>query len=456
MTGLRLAYYGDDFSGSADVMEVLAQAGVPTRLFLDPPAADEVIGLGAVGVAGVSRSLPTAEMEGVLRPVFERLKALGPPLVHYKVCSTFDSSPAVGSIGRAIDVGASVFGGPWVPLVVGAPALGRYVAFGNLFARSGQDSGVFRLDRHPTMSRHPVTPMREADLRRLLAEQTTRPTGLVDAARLDFWGVWTVKPPSPAYPDKCPAEWVANEPQPPVIVYDTVSEGHLCTVGRMVWNETEVRQATFAVGSSGLEYALVAYWRNIGTLPDPPTHRAFAVDRTVVVSGSCSPVTARQVARAREQGWCDIAVSPQAWSAGGGDPDAVAAEVRRQAPASVVVHAALGPDDPRVAAGATGTGPRLGRFLGAVLDRVLADTDIRRVCVAGGDTSGYVARELGVRSLEFVAPIAPGSPLCRMHAPGRAADGREVCFKGGQVGRDDFFEWLRGGRFEYHATGVVS
>lgn len=423
---LRLAYYGDDFSGSSDVMEVLAQAGVPTRLFLDPPAAEQVAGLGAVGVAGVSRSLPTAEMEGVLRPVFEKLKALGPPLVHYKVCSTFDSSPAVGSIGRAIDIGADVFGGPWVPLVVGAPALGRYVAFGNLFARSGQDSEVFRLDRHPTMSRHPVTPMREADLRRVLAEQTARPVELVDATMLDAGRTLS-----------------ASEG---TTLFDTAGEHHLAPVGRAVWDAAARTPPLFAVGSSGLEYALVAHWRESGQLPEPPGFRAEPVERIVVVSGSCSPVTARQIAWATEHGFRDIAVPPEAWL--NGDPGAAArgAFDSLASGRSVIVHAAAGPDDPRFVAGIPDTGPRLGRFLGGLLGCVLAEADVRRVCVAGGDTSGFVARELGVRSLEFVAPIAPGSPLCRMHAPGRAADGKEICFKGGQVGKQDFFARVRDGQ----------
>src|SRR6185437_5106540 len=100
------------------------------------------------------------------------LKALSAPLIHYKVCSTFDSSPETGSIGRAIEIGQDVFNSTVTPMVVGAPRLGRYCIFGNLFARSGLDSEVFRLERHPTMRTHPITPMCDSDLRRLLAMQT--------------------------------------------------------------------------------------------------------------------------------------------------------------------------------------------------------------------------------------------------------------------------------------------
>ncbi len=432
MSGLRLAYYGDDFSGSSDVLEVLAQAGVPTRLYLDPPSAEDVVGLGAVGVAGVSRSLPAAEMEAVLRPTFEKLKALGPQMVHYKMCSTFDSSLAVGSIGRAIDVGADVFGGPCVPLVVGAPALGRYVAFGNVFARSGQDSGVYRLDRHPTMSRHPITPMRESDLRLVLAEQTERPVELIDAAALDRGVAWS------------------SAAGRPVLLFDTVGENHLAPIGRTVWDLVRRSPPLFAVGSSGLEYALAAHWREAGDLPPPLEFRAGPVDRLVAVSGSCSPVTARQIAWAKANGWDDIAVSPEAWLRGAAESLLPELRARLTAGRSVVVHAAAGPDDPRLEVarrqGVADSGPRLGRFLGALLNRLLADTDVRRVCVAGGDTSGFVARELGVGSLEFVAPLAPGSPLCRMHAPGRPAHGREIVFKGGQVGTAECFGLIRAGR----------
>src|SRR6266516_4214048 len=94
---LRLSYYGDDFTGSTDALEFLTCAGLRTRLFLTPPTAAQCAGLDAVGVAGLTRSLAPAAMEAELRPTFAALAALGAPHVHYKVCSTFDSSPTVGS-----------------------------------------------------------------------------------------------------------------------------------------------------------------------------------------------------------------------------------------------------------------------------------------------------------------------------------------------------------------------
>src|SRR5262249_48451462 len=113
MSRLLLTYYGDDFTGSTDALECLATAGVPTMLFIDPPTRDQLAAhpnLRAVGVAGSTRSTPAEALEAELRIAFPALRDLGARHVHYKVCSTFDSSPEVGSIGRAIDVGSDVFG----------------------------------------------------------------------------------------------------------------------------------------------------------------------------------------------------------------------------------------------------------------------------------------------------------------------------------------------------------
>ena len=175
---MLLTYYGDDFTGSTDVLEALHSGGVEAVLFVKPPDSDMLrrySHVRAFGIAGNSRTMTPQEMDESLPDIFRMLLSHRPRIVHYKTCSTFDSSPEVGSIGRAIDIGQRVFQNRVVPLVVGAPSLGRYCVFGNLFAKSGLNSAPFRLDRHPTMQRHPVTPMNEADLRLHLSRQTSRP-----------------------------------------------------------------------------------------------------------------------------------------------------------------------------------------------------------------------------------------------------------------------------------------
>jgi hypothetical protein len=106
--GVLLAFYGDDFTGSTDTMEVLAFAGIETVLFLDDPTPDRLAlfpEARAVGIAGVSRGRDPAWMEAELPGRFAALSRLRAPILQYKVCSTFDSSPGLGSIGKAIDLG---------------------------------------------------------------------------------------------------------------------------------------------------------------------------------------------------------------------------------------------------------------------------------------------------------------------------------------------------------------
>jgi uncharacterized protein YgbK (DUF1537 family) len=406
-------------------------------LFLEPPRPEDLEafpGVEAVGVAGSTRALPRDELDGVLAPAFAALARLGAPLVHYKVCSTFDSSPAIGSIGRAIELGRGAFPAAWVPLVVGAPRLGRYTAFGNLFARSGLDSPVYRLDRHPTMSRHPTTPMDDADLRRHLGRQTELAIGLLDVTQVEL-----------AAPDLDRELERALAEGAVVVLVDVLSEEHLAPAGRLVWSVADTDAPGFAVGSSGVEYALAAHWgRPPARLPPPAP-----VARCLVVSGSCSPVTDRQIAHAVGAGFVEIALEPAATALDAAADDAVSALERG---ASVILHTARGPDDPRIAATAArlrALGLRsdeaVGELLGGLLAEVLERAPVDRVIVAGGDTSGHVVRRLGVRALEAVGESAPGAPLCRVHAPGSPVDGLELALKGGQVGSTEYFVDTRDG-----------
>ena len=121
---LALSYYGDDFTGSTDVMEVLTWAGLPTVLFLQPPSEEQLSrfhSARAIGIAGDSRSRSPEWMSEHLPPIFRQLESFGAPINQYKVCSTFDSSPQIGSIGRALDIGLDAFASAWAPIVVGAP-----------------------------------------------------------------------------------------------------------------------------------------------------------------------------------------------------------------------------------------------------------------------------------------------------------------------------------------------
>jgi uncharacterized protein YgbK (DUF1537 family) len=141
------SFYGDDFMGSTDVLDVLARNGVRGVLFLHPPDAAELKGFAscrAVGIAGESRSQSPEWMRSALPAVFESLRQIGAPIVQYKVCPAFDSSPEAGSVGCALEIGQDVLAVPFVPVAPAAPVLRRYAVFGNLFAADGDE--IYRTD----------------------------------------------------------------------------------------------------------------------------------------------------------------------------------------------------------------------------------------------------------------------------------------------------------------------
>jgi 3-oxoisoapionate kinase len=445
MSRLLLTFYGDDFTGSTDALEQLTRAGVRAMLFMKPPAPAQLKqfpGLQALGVAGMTRSMTPDTLEAELRPALKKLKALGARHVHYKVCSTFDSSPAIGSIGRVIDVAAEIFHAPFVPLLVAAPALGRYCVFGNLYARFGigSDGEIHRLDRHPSVSKHPVTPMTEADLRRHLTKQTKKTIALFDILK-------TRLPPKAA---RAALEEILAA-RPDVILFDALDLGQMQRIGGLIDEYASVKQPLFSVGSSGVEMALGRYWnqRRLARTLAPPVS---SIRQILVGSGSCSPVTGGQIAWALKNGFAEVALDTGAWSSA----KSVPAEIHRatglalkllQAGRSVIVHTTRGGPDKKLAARLkSGTAQTLGAALGGVLRGALEQTKVRRLCIAGGDTSGFAARALGIEALAMIAPLTPGAPLCRVFAPGSPADGLEVVFKGGQVGAENYFEIVKNGK----------
>jgi uncharacterized protein YgbK (DUF1537 family) len=441
MTQLLMTYYGDDFTGSTDALEALTLGGVPTVLFLEPPTREVLAAqfphVRAVGVAGASRAMTPPQMDDALPPAFTALKLLA-PLCHYKVCSTFDSSPSIGSIGRALDIGAQVFGPAFVPVVVGAPALRRYMAFGNLFATVGAET--FRLDRHPTMSKHPVTPMQEGDLRRHLGQQTTRRSGLVD--------LLTLAQGNQAIEDRLQALLKAGDE---VVFFDTLDMGHLAQIGRVLWTHT-AKEPLFVVGSSGVEYALTMWWREAGLVQSPtPLDPPGAVDQIIVMSGSASPATAEQIAWAEAHHFHAMRLNVPRLL----DPQTEEGEAHRLCEEALTIlaqgqsplfYSARGPDDPVLTANGQSAAQQLGVVQGRLLRRVLEASNVTRICIAGGDTSSQVVQQLGISAMSMRYPLSPGAPLCRAYASLPRLDGLELSLKGGQVGEANFFGMVRDGQ----------
>ncbi len=454
---LLISFYGDDFTGSTDVMESLSFNGIPTALFLQAPTPDEVKRfrlknqyvssdgrLRAFGVAGISRSLSPAKMDRELPAVFESIAKIPTHYFHYKICSTFDSSPQIGNIGHAVEIALRYFPSSFIPLIVGIPILNRFCVFGNLFARV--EDITYRLDRHPTMSKHPVTPMHEADLRRHLCKQTKRPIHLIDVMHL-------------ADENASNTHYKNFSTQRGYILFDVLSGQHLSQIGKLIdCGKRNTQQ--LLVGSSGVEYALSYYWQQNGSIEKTaiPTFTKEA-DRYIIVAGSCSPTTASQIRYGLELGYIGIRI------------DSIkliknrVEEILRCTEACLEVlrndnvpllYLAMGPDDPSIEETKSklksstideeSTGTFLAESQGEILKSIIDIIGKLRIAVAGGDTSGFVTKALGIYALEVLVPIAAGAPLCLAHANDKRYDGLEISLKGGQNGNYKYFEFVQMGK----------
>jgi uncharacterized protein YgbK (DUF1537 family) len=419
--GPDVAFYGDDVTGSVDVLLQFARLGRRGRLFVGMPdaaalaaaAGDEV-----VGIAGISRSLPTEGIDAEVRPALEALRDLHPRIVQYKACSTADSSPTIGSIGRVLEIGREVFPTGAVPMVFAQPDFGRYTVFAHHFAA---DAGVVhRLDRQPTMSAHPSTPMDESDLTVHLGRQTSLPI---------------VSLPFTSYSSADDVASALSETRAAAVLLDALDDGHLSMLGHAIRLRSRQGAPVFGIGSGGLSRAL-ALSRDAGVVEtEPGAPPAPSGQPVLVVSGSRSQQTRRQMDAAHRAG---LTVRPL--------PLGVAAD----APAMTTVlddlragrSVALTSDDARsvdadplssIAHAAAG-------LISAAVTAGLTD----RVVVCGGDTSGRVVRMLGIDSLSIVAHLGGNAVVLRAHAA-TAIDGLELVLKGGQMGRVDLFEHLRTG-----------
>ena len=445
MNPLLMAFYGDDFTGSADAMEALTVNGVKTALFLGHPSQERLksslADLQAVGISGVSRTMTPAQMDDELPGQFALLKSLDPRLIHYKVCATFDSSPGIGSIGHAADIAFEVIDPARCVIVQGVPILGRYVVFGNHFTVYGDER--YRLDRHPVMSKHPITPMDEGDLRRHFAGMSNKSVKLIDVVHLDE----TRESLSSRF-DRYVDEGAD------IVLFDTLTDKNLMDIGRLVHEKSD-KSRIFAIGSSGFEYAMARYWQAEGLVSNPPSFPPIGpVDRIIVVSGSAAENTAEQINYADANGFEVIALNTDRLV-----DERIAEEERNRVVSlslgflgqnkSVLFFATLGPDDPiigktrdkirQLGIDRNETGKIIGRQQGLILRELLKATGIGRVCVAGGDTCSYTLRQLDIHSLELLMPVTPAAPVCLASSDNPEFDGLQVASKGGQIGAPNYF-----------------
>ena len=435
----KLAFYGDDFTGATDTLATATQAGLRSLLFLRVPNAAQWQAAGpldCVGIAGAARSMDGAQMRAELMPVARFFATLRVPVTHYKICSTFDSAPRIGNIGTAMRLWRESIDNPFVPMVGGQPNLRRFCLFSHLFAAEKAGGDVVRIDRHPTMRCHPVTPMNESDLRAHLAHQDLT--------------VQAVHYPQYLAPDALDGQLDAViAAGPDAVLFDVSGEADLPVIGGLIWRRAQQRRL-LAVGASSVVQALAAWWQAAGLLDAPrpaqASHIAPARGPVLVLAGSLSPITALQVGAA--QSYDKILLdAPRLLDRDQSYLEATVARIAdglRQGRNMLACTAAH--QGERQLLSSDGASQQLAHACGELLRRLLQAVSLTRVGVAGGDTSSHALKALDIWGLSYLGNLAPGVALCRAHADTAQLDGVELMLKGGQMGTPDLFELLVEGR----------
>lgn len=417
--GPRYGWYGDDFTGATDTLATLAEAGQRALLFLRIPTPAQLASAGAldaVGIAGATRAMAPEAMTRELDEAGRFFGRLGIGLLHYKCCSTFDSTPEIGSLGAAARALRAHFPNPCLPVIGGQPNLGRYCLFGTLFAAAGAGGTVHRIDRHPTMSVHPVTPMGEADLRRHLQAQGMERVALVDYRSHEGEGAGR-------------ALDAALAGAPEAVLLDVSRPSDLAAIGALM-RERMNAGPMLAIGASSVAQAIAGFPQT-PKAEMPKLARSASGGNLLALVGSLSPVTRAQVELA--QGYERIAIDPARLTREPAYLEALCTEALASLEQSNVM---LITDKPAGVPAETG---KVAAATGALLRAIMSDARIKRLVVAGGDTSTLAIRSLDLWGLSYRSPCTPGAPLCRGHSDDPRLDGLDIVLKGGQMGTPDFF-----------------
>lgn len=397
----EVVFLGDDFTGASDSLATYSGRGWPARLVLNADGATD--GLMALGLPTDMRSIGPEAALAEIKKLWPQVAEADPRVLHFKVCSTFDSSPSVGSIGAvAVDL-IDRFKPDVVAVIGGQPSLGRYCVFGNLFAK-GPDGAVHRIDRHPVMGRHPVTPMFEADLRVHLAKQ-----GFAGLELVSFAGLADVD---------ALAQRLRREP----VLLDVVTPH----------DQSLIAQALALAGGRQLLIGASSVAEILSASPQSavlPEQVALPASKSLLVfAGSRSANTLEQVCNA--QTFRKLPLTPE-----GLHNDRLSREAvgLLQAGHPVLVH--LIPDADY------GLSPdRLADASSRFVESVLAQVDVGYLGLAGGDTSSRITRRLGFDALDFERSFGAGACVCVARHKAQGRDRMRVMLKGGQMGQADLFD----------------
>ena len=418
---LRLGCIADDYTGASDLANVLSRNGLRTvqtvgipRSTLPLPEVDAVV------VSLKSRSIEASRAVSLSLEAEEWLRGRGAGHVLFKICSTFDSTDA-GNIGPVLDALRERAGAGPVLVNPAFPETGRSVFEGYLFV-----NGV-PLHESP-LKDHPLNPMRDSNLVRVLQRQSRAPVRLIPFATVEQ-GAGAVR------------DALAGMPDAGAAIIDAVAARHLDVLGQAALSDP------LSCGASGLgaglARALVARdgIAPSASPPDAPGGERRA-GRGAILAGSCSTATRQQIAVAEAAGIPCHRLDVRRLLEG--DAGAVVAEALRWAAerlqaGPVLVASSDTPDAVQAmqrSHGGAAAGHAVEQALATIAEGLLAES-VDRLVVAGGETSGAVVDRLGLEAFLVGDEIAPGVPVLR--TAGASHPGLSVALKSGNFGGEDFF-----------------
>jgi 3-dehydrotetronate 4-kinase len=415
---MTLGVIADDFTGATDIASMLVRAGLRTVQVIGvpqapPPEADAVV------VALKTRTVPAIDAVRESLAVLRWLQTGGMRQCYFKYCSTFDST-AAGNIGPVSEALMDALAAPFTIACPAFPENGRTVFRGHLFVGDAllSDSG---------MREHPLTPMTDSNLVRVLQAQTTRRVGLL---RHDViaQGVAATRARIEALKQEGHA----------VAIADALSNADLHTLA------AACAEWPLVTAGSGLALGLGAVYAERGWLvPDAGAARlAAARGRGAVIAGSCSVATRGQVARWRESGQPAFAIDARALARGEPVAAQALAWARGQATdAAVLIHATTSPSALQNVQAEFGA-MRVGALVETCLAEIavgLVAAGVRRLIVAGGETSGAVVQALGITRLRIGPAICAGVPWTQAEGLSIASP-LHLALKSGNFGSADFFD----------------
>lgn len=409
---MLLGAIADDFTGGSDLANTLAKGGMATTQFVGIPAAGAPADCEAGVVALKTRSLPADDAVRQSLEAADWLKAQGCEQFLFKYCSTFDSTPK-GNIGPVAEALLERLGADLAAVCPVFPATGRRLFMGHLFVGD-------KLLSESGMEKHPLTPMTDPNIRRWLRLQTEGEVGLI--------ALETVRAGPQVLAD---AFEIERRKGARLVVIDAVADSDLMALG------TALAGHKLVTGGSGIALGLPENFRRAGKLAGKSRTRAIAKGPAVVLCGSCSTTSQRQVG-VYLNSHPGLAIDAPALMDGSMTVDGAEAWIAAQNGAVPIVYSTADPTSVAYAQ------QRFGREVIAAkvedffarLARRLVDSGMRRVVVGGGETSGAVVEALGINSLGIGEEIDPGVPALVAERNGPLG----LALKSGNFGTDGFFE----------------